>query len=69
MRCFDILTGELVWGRHLMNAGDFSVGPFGLGSSPQIAGEHVIFQVGQADQHGCLMAINRSTDETVWTAV
>ena len=69
MRCFDILTGELVWGRHLINEGDFSVGPFGLGSSPQIAGEHVIFQVGQADQHGCLMAINRSTGETVWTAV
>ncbi len=69
IRCLDVDQGEVIWGRDLHEEEDFTVGPFGLGSSPVLADGCVIFQVGNSESHGCLLALDPGDGSAVWSSV
>lgn len=67
LRCLDAATGRLLWLRD--THGDFGApeGYFGAGSTPLVAGGHVIVNVGGSKRDAGIVAFSLDTGETVWT--
>lgn len=63
--CLDFFTGEEIWQRNVLKDLGIPNVTWAMSSSPLIVGEMVIVNPGAPNGNG-LMALNRSTGETVW---
>ncbi|MEM6688134.1 MAG: PQQ-binding-like beta-propeller repeat protein [Planctomycetota bacterium] len=68
LRCFDRVSGEIVWKRELNE--DYEVEPtaFPVASSPEVADGKVFVLVGGTTRNGSVVAMDSATGETTWTA-
>ncbi|MDA0835737.1 MAG: PQQ-like beta-propeller repeat protein [Planctomycetota bacterium] len=68
LHCLDLDTGEVVWRRSLSE--DFSVPEnlFAVGTSPLIEGEFLILNVGGKEPNTGIVALDKSSGATVWSA-
>ena len=66
LRCLALADGATIWERDL--AGDYKVAQnfFGVGSSPLLAGELLIINIGAPGGPG-VVGVERSSGKTVWT--
>jgi len=68
LRCLDAATGRRLWLRQTHREFGAPEGYFGAGSSPVVAGDHVIVNVGGSRKDAGVVAFSLATGETVWTA-
>jgi len=67
LRCLDAATGRRLWLRQTHRDFGAPEGYFGAGSSPVVAGDHVIVNVGGSRKDAGVVAFSLATGETVWT--
>ena len=69
LHCVDLQTGEKKWTRKTHREFGANGGYFGAGSAPLVDGDRVIVNVGGDKQKAGIVAFDRVTGKTVWTAV
>jgi len=67
LRCLDAATGRLLWLRDTHRDFGAPEGYFGAGSTPLVAGGHVIVNVGGSKRDAGIAAFSLETGDTVWT--
>ena len=66
LSCLELRDGSLVWQRNVLDENDKSIPEWGLASSPLIAGDLVVVQLG--DRSNLLVAHHRDSGEPAWQA-
>jgi outer membrane protein assembly factor BamB len=69
LACLDAATGRRLWTRETHRDFDAPEGYFGAGSTPLVAGDRVVVNVGGAKRDAGLVAFELATGETVWTSL
>ncbi|MEQ8787378.1 MAG: PQQ-like beta-propeller repeat protein [Pirellulaceae bacterium] len=68
LRCLNAADGQLVWRRDLSDEYQLEEGLFGVGSTPLLEGDRLIFNVGAYKDDAGVIALDRRTGATLWTA-
>ncbi len=68
LRCLELASGELVWQRDLNCQFQAELGMFPIAGSPLIEGDAIILNVGGRETDAGIVALDRRTGETLWTA-
>lgn len=68
LRCLDLASGELVWQRELNGEFGAELGMFPVAGSPLIEGDAIILNVGGQETGAGIVALDKQTGETLWTA-
>jgi outer membrane protein assembly factor BamB len=66
--CLRLETGELVWRRLLHEEFTVERPLFAVGASPLLEGDRLIFNLGARDDKAGIIALDKRTGETLWTA-
>ncbi|HSG72083.1 MAG TPA: PQQ-binding-like beta-propeller repeat protein, partial [Planctomycetaceae bacterium] len=66
--CVDLRTGERIWSRFLTREYDVPRGRYAVSGSPLLEGDLLIFNLGARERQAGIIALDKNTGETVWTA-
>lgn len=68
LHCLNLDDGSMVWARSLSEEYEVEEGLFAVGASPLLEGDRLILNVGGAQPGSGIVAIDKQTGETLWTA-
>ncbi len=68
LHCLDLQRGTLLWSRSLNDEYDVEPGMFPVASSPLLDGERLILNVGGRRAGAGIVALDKHTGRTLWTA-
>lgn len=69
LHCLDRETGKEIWSRSLNREYEVPEGLFGASCSPLVEGGRLIINIGAEDRGAGIVALDKRTGKTVWTAV
>ncbi|HUG90673.1 MAG TPA: PQQ-binding-like beta-propeller repeat protein [Planctomycetaceae bacterium] len=69
LRCLNLETGDVVWSRETHREFDAPEGYFGAGSTPIIAGDRLLVNVGGRQTGSGVVAFELATGRTAWKSV
>jgi outer membrane protein assembly factor BamB len=68
IHCLRTSDGALVWRRPLYQEFGVPLGDFAVAASPLLDGNRLIFNLGATDKQAGIIALDKQTGETLWTA-
>ena len=68
LHCWLLADGDLVWRRLLQDEYQVPEGLFPVAASPFIEGDSLIYNLGATDDEAGVIALNKTTGETLWNA-
>ena len=68
LMCLDLESGDVRWSRDLHTEYELKDDIFPTGSAPGVVGDRLIFNLGAVEKEAGIIALQRSTGETIWEA-